>query len=57
VSTPLQWDELTESVRPRDFSMRVALDRVARHGDLFEPVLRGRQTLGPALRELRLTPA
>ncbi len=53
VSTPLHWDELTESVRPRDFTMAVALERVARHGDLFEPVLRGGQALGPALRKLR----
>ena len=53
VSTPLRWDELTESVRPRDFTMRVALERVRRHGDLFEPVLHGRQALGPALRSLR----
>jgi bifunctional non-homologous end joining protein LigD len=53
VSTPLHWEELTEAVRPRDFSMRVALDRVERHGDLFEPVLRGGQSLGAALRSLR----
>jgi bifunctional non-homologous end joining protein LigD len=53
VSTPLAWDELTDDVRPRDFSMRVALDRVARHGDVFEPVLRGGQSLGAALRALR----
>jgi bifunctional non-homologous end joining protein LigD len=53
VSTPLHWDELTEKVRPRDFPMAVALDRVARLGDLFEPVLRGGQALGPALREVR----
>jgi bifunctional non-homologous end joining protein LigD len=53
VSTPLAWDELTEDVRPRDFPMAVALERVERHGDLFAPVLGGGQTLGPALRELR----
>jgi bifunctional non-homologous end joining protein LigD len=53
VSTPLRWEELTESVRPRDFSMQVALDRVAKHGDLFEPVLHGKQGLGPALQALR----
>jgi bifunctional non-homologous end joining protein LigD len=53
VSTPLRWDELTEDVRPRDFSMQVALERVAAHGDLFEPVLHGKQALGPALRVLR----
>ena len=53
VSTPLRWDELTADVRPRDFTMEVALRRVAEHGDLFEPVLHGRQALGPALRSLR----
>jgi bifunctional non-homologous end joining protein LigD len=53
VSTPLHWDELAESVRPRDFSMAVALERVKQYGDLFEPVLRGGQSLGPALRQLR----
>jgi bifunctional non-homologous end joining protein LigD len=53
VSTPLHWEELTEEIRPRDFSMQVALERVAKHGDLFEPVLRGRQALARALKSLR----
>ena len=53
VSTPLRWEELGEKVRPRDFGMREALARVEKHGDLFEPVLRGGQSLGPALRRLR----
>jgi bifunctional non-homologous end joining protein LigD len=53
VSTPLRWEELTEDITPRDFSMQVALDRVAQHGDLFEPVLHAKQALGPALKELR----
>ena len=53
VSTPLRWEELTEDVRPRDFSMQVALDRVSKQGDLFEPVLHGKQPLGPALKALR----
>jgi bifunctional non-homologous end joining protein LigD len=53
VSTPLHWGELTERIRPRDFGRREALDRVAKHGDLFEPVLRGGQALGPGLRRLR----
>ena len=53
VSTPLHWDELTEEIRPRDFPMAVALERVERLGDLFEPVLEGGQALGPALRALR----
>ena len=53
VSTPLRWEELGEKVRPRDFGLREALDRVETHGDLFAPVLRGGQALGPALRALR----
>jgi bifunctional non-homologous end joining protein LigD len=53
VSTPLLWEELGEKVRPRDFGRREALERIERHGDLFEPVLRGGQSLGPALRRLR----
>jgi bifunctional non-homologous end joining protein LigD len=53
VSTPLHWEELTEEIRPRDFSMAVALERVREHGDLFEPVLHAKQALGPALKALR----
>jgi bifunctional non-homologous end joining protein LigD len=53
VSTPLRWEDLTERVRPRDFGRREALDRVAKYGDLFEPVLKGGQALAPALGRLR----
>ena len=53
VSTPLAWEELTDAVRPRDFGMAEALARIERLGDLFEPTLRGGQSLGPALRSLR----
>jgi bifunctional non-homologous end joining protein LigD len=57
VSTPLRWAELGEKVRPRDFGIREALERVERHGDLFEPTLRGGQSLGLALRKLRASAA
>jgi bifunctional non-homologous end joining protein LigD len=53
VSTPLHWEELGEKLKPRDFGRREALERVEQHGDLFEPVLRGGQALGPVLRKLR----
>jgi bifunctional non-homologous end joining protein LigD len=53
VSMPIRWEELGEKLQPRDFGMREALERVERHGDLFEPVLKGGQALGPALRRLR----
>jgi bifunctional non-homologous end joining protein LigD len=39
VSTPLAWDEVTEALDPRAFTMRVVLDRVAARGDLFAPAL------------------
>ena len=52
VSTPLRWEELTEEVRPTDFTREVALERIAEHGDLWGPVLRGGQTLTAALRQL-----
>ena len=45
VSTPLEWDELTPRLDPRRFTMAAVLKRVAERGDLFEPVLRGGQSL------------
>jgi bifunctional non-homologous end joining protein LigD len=52
VSTPLHWDELTPDVRPRDFTMGVALERLREHGDLFAPVLEQPRPLAPAARAL-----
>ena len=52
VSTPLRWDELDESVEPRRFTMDVALDRIAEHGDLFESVLEDPRPLAAAARKL-----
>ena len=53
VSTPLRWEELTPDLDFRAFTMQAVLDRVEREGDLFEPVLHGKQALGPPLRSLR----
>jgi bifunctional non-homologous end joining protein LigD len=52
VSTPLRWDELTSDVRPRDFTMEVALERVEKHDDLFMPVLEDPRPLAPAAKAL-----
>jgi bifunctional non-homologous end joining protein LigD len=52
VSTPLRWEELEPGVRPRDFGMDVALERIARHGDLFAAVLEDPRPLAPAARRL-----
>jgi bifunctional non-homologous end joining protein LigD len=45
VSTPLRWEELDDGLDPRAFTMDAVLERVERHGDLAEPLLRGRQRL------------
>lgn len=52
VSTPLNWDELTAEVRPRDFTMAAVLERIDRHGDLFAPVLEDARPLAAAARRL-----
>ena len=52
VSTPLRWDELTPSIRPRDFGMKEALQRIEQHGDLYAPVLEDPRPLAPAARKL-----
>ena len=53
VSTPLRWDEVDESLDPLAFTMDVARERIAKHGDLYEGVLTTKQLLGPALRKLQ----
>jgi bifunctional non-homologous end joining protein LigD len=52
VSTPLRWEELTQDVRPRQFTMAVALERIAEHGDLFAPVLEEPLPFGAAAERL-----
>jgi bifunctional non-homologous end joining protein LigD len=52
VSTPLRWEEVDESLDPTGFTMDVVLERIRRHGDVFEGVLTTRQRLEPALRAL-----
>jgi len=52
VSTPLRWDEVVRDLDPAAFTMPVVLERVARHGDLYEGVLTTRQSLAKALARL-----
>jgi bifunctional non-homologous end joining protein LigD len=42
VSMPVNWDEVERGVKPELFTMERALERVARTGDLFAPVLSGK---------------
>jgi bifunctional non-homologous end joining protein LigD len=53
VSTPLRWSEVNEKLDPASFTMDAVLGRVERHGDLFEGVLKTKQSLGAALRSVR----
>jgi bifunctional non-homologous end joining protein LigD len=53
VSTPLRWDEVKKGLNPREFTMDVVRERLAEHGDLFEPMLHGRQSLSDALKAVR----
>jgi bifunctional non-homologous end joining protein LigD len=45
ISTPVTWDEIKHGIKPEDFTMSVVLERVARKGDLFAPVLGGKLKL------------
>jgi bifunctional non-homologous end joining protein LigD len=50
VSTPLRWEEVNEKLDPLSFTMEAVLERVRRHGDLFEGVLTTKQRLTEALK-------
>jgi bifunctional non-homologous end joining protein LigD len=52
VSTPLRWEEVDESLDPAAFTMDVVRQRVREYGDLFEGVLKTRQSLSAALKSL-----
>jgi bifunctional non-homologous end joining protein LigD len=45
VSTPITWDEVTEKLDPSRFTIRTALGRVEKKGDLFAGVLTSKQRL------------
>ena len=43
---------MTPDLDPGDFTFEVVLERIERHGDLFEPVVHGRKSLSAALESL-----
>jgi bifunctional non-homologous end joining protein LigD len=45
VSTPVSWKEIERGISSEQFTMDVVLQRVARQGDLFAPVLSGKVKL------------
>ena len=52
VSTPLRWSEVNDKLDPLSFTMPVVRERIRKHGDLFEGVLKTRQRLTDALKAL-----
>lgn len=54
VSAPLKWSEVkSKRIRLEDFTIRTMPRRLARVGDLFQPVLKDKQSLGGALKKLK----
>lgn len=39
ISMPLEWDELKPGLKPTDFTIHNALERIRKKGDIFKPVL------------------
>jgi bifunctional non-homologous end joining protein LigD len=52
VATPLTWREVKPGLTPQQFHIRNVLERFARLGDLFEPVLTKLQSLEGAVERL-----
>jgi bifunctional non-homologous end joining protein LigD len=52
VSTPLRWDEVSQKLDPATFTMDVLRGRLRRDGDIYEGVLKTKQRLDRALRDL-----
>ncbi|MFO0594860.1 MAG: non-homologous end-joining DNA ligase [Myxococcaceae bacterium] len=53
VSMPIRWDEVTERLNPKDFTIRTARARLDAHGDLFAGALKGKVQLAPVLEKLK----
>jgi bifunctional non-homologous end joining protein LigD len=52
VATPLAWHEVKPGLMPSHFHIRNALERFARTGDLFAPVLESKQRLEDCIERL-----
>ncbi len=53
VSVPLTWDEVPR-IKNGDVTIANLWERIQRHGDLFEPVIKGGQTLDDAEKDLQI---
>jgi bifunctional non-homologous end joining protein LigD len=52
IATPLEWREVRPGLVPQQFHIQNVLERFARLGDIFAPVLEGKQRLEPAIEKL-----
>ncbi len=53
VSTPLQWDELTDDLRPSQFTIHAVPERIERLGDIFAGAIDEPVSLLPAIDAIR----
>jgi len=54
VSMPLHWDEVKKGLTPTQFTLKNAIQRMRREGDLFNPVLGKGANLEKALKALKI---
>ncbi|MGA9637420.1 DNA ligase D [Flavobacterium sp.] len=52
VSTPLEWDEVNEDLHPSQFTIKNALERFTKKGDLWSPVLKSGTNINAILKKL-----
>lgn len=52
VSTPLEWNEVKKGLNPLDYTIKTALKRVEKIGDIFKPVLEKGINLEKVLKKL-----
>jgi bifunctional non-homologous end joining protein LigD len=52
VSMPLHWDELKKGLRMQDFTIRNAIARIIKQGDIFKPVLGKGTNMVKALKQV-----
>jgi bifunctional non-homologous end joining protein LigD len=53
IATPLQWEELTESLQPGDFNHQTIFSRLKRNGDLFEKLFAKRTNADAQLERMK----
>lgn len=52
VAMPLHWDEVKKGLKPEDFTIKNALERINHTGDLWKPVISAGVDIGRVLKDL-----